>query len=82
MVRDFLLGTTEKTRKRRILTFANAPGLSPGSYSSFVLLEMNVNDEHLHHARAAAMPLRYCHWHGHGMIPVAISSVSIYSKLQ
>ena len=65
MVRDFLLGTTEKTRKRRIFTLlckCSRPTprvlqfLRPSGY------------EHLHHARAA--------------VPVAISSVSIYSKLQ
>ena len=65
MVQDFLLGTTEKTRKRRIFTLlCKCSRPTPG-----VLQFLRPSgDEHLHHARAA--------------VPVAISSVSIYSKLQ
>ena len=79
MVRDFLLGTTEKTCKRRILTLLCKCSRPFPRVLQFLRPS---GDEHLHHARAAAMPLRRCHWHGYGMIPVVISSISIYSKLQ
>ena len=79
MVRDFLLGTTEKTCKRRILTLLCKCSRPFPRVLQFLRPS---GDEHLHHTRAAAMPLRHCHWHSHGMIPVVISSTSIYSKLQ